>query len=157
MFETIIEKQANPVSQMAASERLAATMSEDHLAQVYEDIHQYNLWEQVPPDQRCEPEPDITHLTEVFLHLIHFTMADDTHRLALPAEVAEVYLNYKDAWPTDECRSCGYRMPYVAGDWLGYGEDRSGRAPKRFFKECALCGVSISQSEDRVIFAMYAR
>ena len=80
--------------------------------------------------------------------VVHFLMLDamtDTQPrpVALPLEVAAVYLADGHAWPQHACRRCGYRVPWAAA----YEYHRGGtpmqlvQVPEhRPFPECPLCG-----------------
>lgn len=51
--------------------------------------------------------------------------------LALPAEVAEVYLREPETLPLHTCTSCGYRTP----TFVGHGYDKH----PAYFSRCPLC------------------
>ena len=80
--------------------------------------------------------------------VVHFLMLDamtDTQPrpVALPLEVAAVYLDDGHAWPKHACRVCGYRVPWAAA----YEYHRGGvpmqhvQVPERRpFPRCPLCG-----------------
>ena len=52
--------------------------------------------------------------------------------LAMPPEVAEVYLNHQ-ALPLHDCEDCGFRVPVTPGEYKG-------RPAQRHFEACPLCG-----------------
>jgi hypothetical protein len=59
--------------------------------------------------------------------------------LAMPAEVAEVYINSPEARPLHECEDCGYAVPYQHANPLAVPP-----APVRIhFERCPLCGGKV--------------
>ena len=80
--------------------------------------------------------------------VVHFLLLDaamdpQPRPVALPLEVAQVYLDDGHAWPKHACERCGYRVP-----WAGAYEYYQDGTPmqlvqvpeQRPFPQCPLCG-----------------
>ncbi len=97
---------------MKAAAQLALTMSEEH-------FEQHVLRESRDPEKEWE---EMSNLALQFWRMAKFMVdCEDNlrsvwHRkrdFALPPEVAQIYLDYPEATPIDECGGCGYFVPVL--------------------------------------------
>jgi hypothetical protein len=65
----------------------------------------------------------------------------DGEPLALPPEVAEVYLADREALAIHDCEDCGYRVPIRCGEQsVVNGRVVPVKSAVRYFERCPLCG-----------------
>jgi hypothetical protein len=120
---------------MKAAEQLAGTMAPEH----YEHV----LRESCGQEASLQ---NVSNLTLQFWRMAAFMVdcEDDRgsvfHRkreFALPATVAQIYLDYPEATPIDECGGCGYFVPVLLNQSIQHSTFHL--HAKRFFIYCPLC------------------
>jgi hypothetical protein len=120
---------------MKAAEQLADTMSTEHYEQV--------LRESCGQGASLQ---NVSNLTLQFWRMAAFMVdcEDDRgsvfHRkrdFAIPATVAQIYLDYPEATPIDECGGCGYFVPVLLNKDIQHSTFHL--HAKHFFIYCPLC------------------
>jgi hypothetical protein len=119
----------------AAWEIMQQTMSEEHARLVVEAYAAGAQYVQ-SPEYNTPGGRLLRRCLDAMSRLDHRHWPDtdisDEVILAMPPEVAEVYLNY-DALPLHDCEDCGLWVPVTPGEYRG-------RPAVRHFEDCPLCG-----------------
>jgi len=101
---------------------LFSTMAQEHIVHVCEEIGALD-----------DGERDYFSFSALTRHVLGMDGAARWSTLqgplALPPEVAQVYLDDRDAWAAHDCEDCGYPVPV-----------RTGKSLQRYFERCPLCG-----------------
>jgi hypothetical protein len=122
-----------------AIETVLATMSEQHRAHVLDE-----LCSMMAAGSKFNAA-QVSNLTRQFYYIISLMVRagdGDDRRYGLPPAVAQVYLDYPDAVPLDQCGACRYLSPalFAMGRTIDQMPLHSAINAYRFFTKCPLCG-----------------